>query len=88
VQIYVNDQLVQEVDAPGGVPVSLLYGVNKIEIVRPQSPLVVIPAGPLLDPKGQTNVWTSLYAQGEDPFTNPSGTTLPTATYTHATGGF
>lgn len=82
VQVYVNDALIDEVDAPGELSLPLISGLNKVEIVRSQSPLVFIPSGALIDPKSQTNSWFSLYPSGEDPFTSSTaggGTTKPTA---------
>lgn len=70
VQVYVNDALIDEVDAPGTVSLAFQGGINKLEIIRAVSPLVVVPSLSLLDPFSVTNTWTSLFAPGNDPFTS------------------
>ncbi|HVT12809.1 MAG TPA: hypothetical protein VHE55_11125 [Fimbriimonadaceae bacterium] len=70
VQVYLNSVLVSEVTSAGTVTCSAIGGVNVFEVVRPQAPLVVMPAGPFIDPTGQTGRWMSLYPSGSDPFSS------------------
>jgi len=77
VQIYVNGVLVAEVASPGTAVCSAWPGVNRFEAVRGCAPLVVMPAGTVVDPLGKTGGWVSLYPAGADPFSSGS---LPTAT--------
>ena len=68
VQVYMNGVLVAEVASPGTVTCSAIGGVNVFEAVRSQAPLVVVPAGPFIDPSGRTGRWISLFPDGADPF--------------------
>ncbi|HTQ11948.1 MAG TPA: hypothetical protein VMI31_17940 [Fimbriimonadaceae bacterium] len=78
VQIYLNGVLVAEVASPGTAVCSAWPGVNVFEAVRGCAPLVVMPAGTLIDPRGKTGAWVSLYPADADPFSTGSPLTAAT----------
>jgi hypothetical protein len=68
VQVYFNESLIEEVTVPKELTISEFGGFNKLEVVRDCSPLIVVPAGPLVDPTNKFSGWTSTYSAGADPF--------------------
>jgi hypothetical protein len=77
VQVYMNGVLLSEQNTPGTVLCSAISGINVFEVVRPQAPLSVIPAGSFIDPSGTYGRWASLFPRGSDPFSNaPSSSTM------------